>query len=374
MTDAARFDASEILDGIRQWVEIESPTSNADAVNAMVGKVEADFTALGARTERVPGSDGFADCLRVRSPWGGDGPGILILGHLDTVHEMGTLESMPFRIEGDIAYGPGIYDMKGGGYLAYHAYRQLAALGRETPLPVTFFFNSEEEMSSPISRPHIEAEAKKARYVLVAEPAYEGRVITARKGTARFNVTVNGRASHSGSKHQEGRSAIKELARQILVLEDMTDYERNLTVNVGVISGGTRPNVVAAEANAFVDMRVPSRAVADEAIPKVLALQPVDPDVTISVDGGAKRPPFERTAKTMALFEQARGLAAEIGFELVDTTGGGASDGNFTAPIAATLDGLGVMGKGAHTDFEQIQISSLEPRSRLLFRLMETLE
>jgi glutamate carboxypeptidase len=374
MNDTARFDAREILDGIRQWVEIESPTSNADAVNAMVGKVEADFAALGAHTRRVPGSDGFGDCLRVRSPWGGDGPGILILAHLDTVHEMGTLESMPFRVEGDIAYGPGIYDMKGGGYLAYHAYRQFSLLGRETPLPVTFFFNSEEEMSSPISRPHIEAEAKKSRHVLVAEPAYEGRVITARKGTARFNITVNGRASHSGSKHKEGRSAIKELARQILVLEDMTDYERDLTVNVGVISGGTRPNVVAAEASAVVDMRVPSRQVADEAIPKVLGLKPFDPDVSISVDGGAKRPPFERTEKTMALFEHAKGLAAEIGFELTTTTGGGASDGNFTAPIVPTLDGLGVMGKGAHTDFEQIEISSLEPRSRLLFRLMETLE
>ena len=373
MTDAGQFDTREILNGIQSWVEIESPTNDADAVNRMVSKVEADFAGLGATTVRIPGSNGYGDCLKVRSPWGGDDPGILVLGHLDTVHPLGTITAMPFRVAGDTAFGPGIYDMKGGAYLAFYAFGQLRRLGRETPLPVTFFFNSEEEVSSPISRPLIEAEAGRARYVLVAEPAYEGRVVTARKGTARFNVMVHGRASHSGSRHQEGRSAIRELARQILVLEDMTDYARGLTVNVGTITGGTRANVVPAEAHAYVDMRVPSRQIAEKAIARVLALEPFDKEVTLTIDGGAMRPPFEKLPATVALFEHARELAAEIGFDLEDHTAGGASDGNFTAPMTPTLDGLGVLGKGAHTDFEQIEVPSLEPRARLLFRLLETL-
>jgi glutamate carboxypeptidase len=374
MTDAPAMNTGEILDGIRQWVEIESPTDDAQAVNRMMSRVQADYEALGAKTERIAGTKGFGDCLRVRSPWGGDGPGILVLNHLDTVHPLGTLAGMPFKVDGDHAYGPGIFDMKGGAFLGFHAFRSFVRAGRETPLPITFLYNSEEEVSSPISRPIIEEAARQARYVLVAEPSLDlEKVVTSRKGTARFNVTITGRAAHSGSKHAEGRSAIKELARQILVLEDMTDYERNLTLNVGTISGGTRANVVPSEAHAFVDMRVPTRAIADEAIAKVLALKAFDPDVTVDVDGGAKRPPFERTEKSANLFETARNLAGEIGFNLGEMMAGGASDGNFTAPIVPTLDGLGVVGEGAHTDWERIHVPQLEKRATLMFRLLETL-
>jgi glutamate carboxypeptidase len=210
--------------------------------------------------------------------------------------------------------------------------------------------------------------------VLVTEPAREGgRIVTARKGTARFDLKITGRAAHSGARHEDGRSALKELARQILDLEAMTDYATGVTVNVGLASGGTRANVVAEEATAEIDMRVPNPEIGDAAVARVLAIRPYDPDCRLTITGGMNRPGYEKDAHIAALFEHARGLAAEIGFELRDLKTGGGSDGNFTAAIAPTLDGLGVDGKGGHTLHEQIYVSSLVPRATLLLRLMETL-
>lgn len=375
MTASLPIEQGEILEGIRGWVEIETPTREPETVNRLSAEVERAYAALGATTERIPGRDGFADHLKIRMPWGGDGPGLLVLCHLDTVHPTGTLAgSLPFRIEGDRAYGPGIYDMKGGGYIAYYALRRLRDAGRETPLPVTLMYTSDEELGSPTSRPHIEAAAKDARYVLLPEPAREGgRVVTARKGTARFDIRVTGRPAHAGSKHAEGRSAIKELARHILALEAMTDYESGLTVNVGVVAGGTRPNVIPETATAEVDLRLPTPEIGEKAISEVLALKPYDPDIWIEVSGGEERPPYERLAHNVALFERAKALAAEIGFGLEDMATGGGSDGNFTAATVPTLDGLGVDGAGAHTLEEHLLVSSLVPRTKLLLRLMETL-
>ncbi len=369
------FDAAEILDGIRTWVEAETPTDDPAAVNRLMERVADEYGALGARVDRIHGRDVFGDHLRVRSAWGGeDEPGVLVLCHLDTVHPTGSLARHPFRVEGDSAYGPGIYDMKGGAYLAFHAYRHLARAGRESPLPIRLLYVSDEEVGSPTSRALIVEEARRARYVLVTEPARDGgKVVTARKGTARFKLTFRGRPAHSGSRHQDGRSAIRELARQVLVLEDMTDYGRGLTVNVGVVRGGTRQNVVPAEAEALVDMRLPTIALGEEALARVRALGPFDPDVRIAFEGGLNRPPFERTPATAELFEHARRLAAEFGLDLQDTATGGGSDGNFTAPIAPTLDGLGVDGGGALTDEERLYISSLAPRTALMLRLFETL-
>jgi glutamate carboxypeptidase len=374
MTAEARFETAEILEGLRPWVEIESPSSDPQAVNRMMSRVQSEFAAAGAITDRIPGQPGFGDCLKVRSPWGGDAPGILVLGHLDTVHPIGMLERLPFRIEGDKAYGPGIYDMKSGAYIAFHAYRELRRLGRTTPLPITFFFNPDEEVSSVTSRPLIEAEARKNKYVLIAEPSTQlEKVVISRKGTARFNVAFRGVAAHSGANHRDGHSAVKEMARQILLLESMTDYDLDLTVNVGVVSGGTRANVVPEEARMLVDMRVPTKAIADEYIAKVRNLRAQDADVTITVEGGAMRPPFETTPETLALAERIRTLAGEIGFALDPGKGGGASDGNFTAPFVATVDGLGIVGEGAHTDHEHIDLTSVAPRAKLMYRLLETL-
>lgn len=369
------FDTAEILQGIREWVEIETPTDDAAAVNRLMDLVSEQYRALGAETRRIPGEDGFGDHLEVRSPWGGDGPCLLVLSHLDTVHPMGSLASMPFRVEGDSAYGPGIYDMKGGAHLGFAAFRALVRDGRETPLPLRFLYTSEEEVGSPVSRRHIEAAARGAKYVIVTEPARDGgRIVTNRKGTARFELRVRGRASHSGGYHQLGRSAIRELARQILDLEAMTDYETGLTVNVGVVAGGTRPNVVPEHAHALIDMRVPSREVADAAIAKVRGLKPYDPDIVLTVDGELERPPYAGDMSDTPIFHHAAAVARDIGFELAGTYSGGGSDGNFTAAMGIpTLDGIGVDGKGAHTSEEQLYVSSLAPRAIFVRRLLETL-
>ena len=191
-TNAPTLDAEEILSGIRAWVEIESPTTDAAAVNRCADRVQQDYAAIGAHVERIPGRDGFGDHLLVTSPWGGEEPGILVLSHLDTVHAIGTLaEKLPFRVKGDVAYGPGIYDMKGGTHLAFAAMRHLRRLGRTTKLPIRHLLVSEEEVGSPTSREIIVREARRARYVLVTEPAREGgKVVTARKGTARFALRI----------------------------------------------------------------------------------------------------------------------------------------------------------------------------------------
>ncbi len=324
--------------------------------------------------ERVAGHSGCGDHILARSSWGKDTPGILVLSHLDTVHPMGFIERLPFRVEGDSAFGPGIYDMKGGAYLAYHAFRQLCGDDERSPLGVTQLYVSDEEIGSPTSRALIEAEGRKAKYVLVTEPARDGgKIVTGRKGVARFEIFVHGVPAHAGSRPEDGRSAIRELANVIQTLEGLTDIKRGVTVNVGVVRGGTRPNVVAEEAYAEVDMRVRTIADADEFVPKILNLKSRTEGVSVKVVGELNRPPYEKGNAGAALFEHAKTLAAEIGFDLVDTFTGGGSDGNFTAPHTATLDGLGVDGQGAHTHYEQMYISSIEPRVRLLHRLYQTL-
>ena len=368
------FDATAILDGIRRWVEIETPTEAPEQVNRLADMVADGYRDLPATIERIAGHCGCGDHLVARSSWGQDAPGILILSHLDTVHPMGFIERLPFRIEGDSAFGPGIYDMKGGAYLAYHAFRQLCADAVRSPLGVTQLYVSDEEIGSPTSRALIEAEGRKAKYVLVTEPARDGgKIVTGRKGVARFEVFVKGVPAHAGTRPGDGRSAIRELGNIIQTLEAMNDLQRGVTVNVGVVRGGTRPNVIAEEAYAEVDMRVPTVADADELVPKILNLKSRSEGVSVRVTGELNRPPYEKGNAGAALFEHARTLAAEIGFDLQDTLTGGGSDGNFTAPHTATLDGFGVDGKGAHTHYEQMYISSIEPRARLLHRLYQTL-
>ncbi|MFY9951792.1 M20 family metallopeptidase [Bradyrhizobium sp.] len=370
----ASFDPKAILDGIRRWVEIETPTEAPRQVNKLADLVADGYRDLPANMERIAGRDGCGDHLVARSSWGRDKPGILVLSHLDTVHPLGFIERLPFKVEGDSAFGPGIYDMKGGAYLAYHAFRQLCAMPARTPLGVTQLYVSDEEIGSPTSRALIEAEGRKAKYVLVTEPARDGgKIVTGRKGVARFEIFINGVPAHAGTRPGDGRSAIRELGNIIQTLEAMNDPKRGVTVNVGVVRGGTKPNVIPEEAYAAVDMRVPTLMDADELVPKILDLKSRTEGVSIRVGGELNRPPYEKSNAGAALYEHAKTLAAEIGFDLVDTRSGGGSDGNFTAPYTATLDGLGVDGQGAHTHYEQMYISSIEPRARLLYRLYQTL-
>ena len=374
LTTANPFDANAILDGIRRWVEIETPTEAPGQVNRLADLVADGYRDLPVAVERIAGNSGCGDHLVVRSSWGQDEPGILVLSHLDTVHPIGFIERLPFRVDGDSAFGPGIYDMKGGAYLAYHAFRQLCADGERPPLGVTQLYVSDEEIGSPTSRALIEAEGRRAKYVLVTEPARDGgKIVTGRKGVARFDVFIKGVPAHAGTRPRDGRSAIRELANVIQTLEAMNDPKRGVSVNVGVVRGGTRPNVIAEEAYAEVDLRVPTTADADELVPRILNLKSQTEGVSVEVTGELNRPPYEKGNAGAALYEHARTLAAEIGFDLVDTFTGGGSDGNFTAPHTATLDGLGVDGQGAHTHFEQMYISSIEPRTRLLYRLYQTL-
>ena len=371
------LDAEEILDGILEWVDIESPSNDAAAVNRMADRVEGDQRGIGMRTERIPGRDGYGDVLIARSDPDDERPGILVLSHLDTVHPIGTLTGRrPVERDGDVVFGPGIYDMKGGAYVAFHAMRHLARMGMSPSLPVTFLYAPEEEVGSHTSREHIERLALASKYVLVTEPARDGgKVVTARKGSGDFEVVAHGRPAHAGARHRDGRNAIREMAHQVLLLESMTDYEREITVSVGVIEGGTFPNVVPAECRVQVDLRVPDAAGAEEMCARIRGLTPLGPDTGIEVRGGMNRPGYRKDEGITALFEHTRALAAELGFELEDTGSGGVSDGNFSAALGIpTLDGLGVDGQGAHTDDEQLYYSSLVPRTALWVRLLTTLK
>lgn len=383
MTDSTRsniptFDGEEILAGIRRWVEIETPSHDGVAVNRLVDVVQSDLTRIGAHTQRTPGRDGFGDILEARAPWGDeDEPGILILGHLDTVHPIGALATTHvFRREGDTVYGPGIYDMKAGSYLACYALQHFVREGRRTTLPVRVLYVPEEEVGSPTSRAAIEAAARKSKYVLVMEPARDGgKCVTARKGWGRFDMTITGRASHAGSRPQDGRSALRELARQILDLESISDPAVGISIVVGMAQGGSAPNVVPALATATIDLRVPPGIDADAVVQRVLQRPAFDPDCRVEASGGINRPAYGKNEGITALFEHARACAAEIGFVLEDTPlTGGVSDGNFPAALGIpTLDGLGADGRGAHALDEQISFASLVPRAQLLVRMLETL-
>lgn len=372
------IDQEEIVDGILEWVEMETPTYDAVRLNKLADKIQTQWEGAGCGVERVAGTDGFGDHLIVRTPdWTEEGPSILVLSHMDTVHPVGTKDdSNRIRREGDSLYGPGIYDMKAGAYLPYYAYRHLRRMGAGTALPVTFLFVSEEEVGSPTSRAVIEAEAKKAKYVLVTEPARDGgKLVTARKGVGRFEMTITGVPAHSGAKHEDGRSAVKELAHHILEIEGFTDYARGVTTNVGLVSAGTGVNVVPRVAKAEIDLRVVTAADGEELSARILDRRPRDPDVTIEITGGMNRPPYELNDANWGLFELAKDLVAETGLVLESTelTGGG-SDGNFTSSVGVpTLDGLGADGEGAHTLNEQVYISSLVPRAKMWVRLLEGL-
>jgi glutamate carboxypeptidase len=264
--------------------------------------------------------------------------------------------------------------MKASLVLAEFALEAIQAIEGEPRRPVVLLFTSDEEIGSPTSRALIESEGRKAKYVLVTEPARDGgKIVTGRKGVGRFEVFIKGVPSHAGTRPEDGRSAIRELGNVIQALEAMNDLKRGVTVNVGVVRGGTKPNVIAEEAYAEVDMRVPTMSDSDELTAKILNLKSRTEGVSVKVVGELNRPPYEKGNAGAALYEHAKTIAAEIGFDLVDTHTGGGSDGNFTAPHTATLDGLGVDGKGAHTHYEQMYISSIEPRARLLYRLYQTL-
>lgn len=373
---ALPFDTDGMLAGLERWVRAESPTYDAGAVSRMVGLAGEDLAALGAETERLPGPDGLGDCVRATLPHPRRGePGVLVLAHLDTVHPVGTLETLPFRRDGEVCYGPGIVDMKGGTFAAVEAAKQLLAAGLETPLPISFLFTSDEEIGSPGTRGLIEAEARRHRHVLVPEPSrIDGTCVTGRYAIARFNLEAKGRPSHAGAALKEGRSAIRIMADHIQTIDAMTTDD--CTFSVGVVHGGQWVNCVATTCTGQALSMAKRQPDLDRGVERLLALTDFDADGTgFKVELGVVRPVWEPDAGTMALYEQAKVIASTLGFELGHQSAGGGSDGNFTGALGIpTLDGLGVCGEGIHTLEERVHVASLPRSGRMLAGLMLTLD
>lgn len=368
------FDIEAMLLRLRPWVECESPTFDAIAVERMIGLVARDLALIGAEIERLPGRMGYAGAARARLAHRRRGePGILIMGHLDTVHPISTLQTLAWRREDGRCYGPGVLDMKGGNCIAVEALARLAAAGIETPLPVTYLLTGDEEVGTPSSRDIVEAEAARNKYVLVPEPARQsGAVVSGRYAIARFNLETRGRPSHAGSRLSEGRSAIREMARRVVEIEAMTSED--CTFSVGVIHGGQWVNCVSSNCMAEALSMAKRQGDLDDGVARMLALSETGGEIEFRVSRGVTRPVWEADAGTLALLGLAKRLARDIGFELLDEAAGGGSDGNFTGAMGIpTLDGLGAHGDGAHTLNEHIFEESLVERGRLFAGMLATL-
>jgi glutamate carboxypeptidase len=368
----------QIVATIRDLVEIESPSDNKAAVNRIAEAVAKKFSQLGGEVRFHQAKD-LGNHLQVDFPGKRAAQPLLLLGHYDTVYPLGTLTTMPCQVVGDKLTGPGVLDMKSGIALMLHALAALQDWHTEEwhgilPRPVTVLLVSDEEVGSDSSRSITESLAKKAAAVLVLEPSYgsQGAVKTARKGVGDYLVKVTGKASHAGLDFQKGVNAIRELAGQIEKISGFTELKKGLTVNVGVVSGGSRTNVVPAEATAQVDVRIARMKDAAGIDKKMRSLRPINRKCKIEITGGINRPPMERTAGVAALYAQAKAIARELGWNLGEAAVGGGSDGNFTAALGIpTLDGLGAIGDGAHAPHEHILISELPRRAALIAALIE---
>ena len=374
----ARRKQPELLDFLQKLVRAESPTGDKAAVNACGALVAERVKELSGRV-KLHRQRSYGDILEARF---GPKPReagkevdrttdrVLLLGHLDTVWPLGTLQSMPCRVRDGRLWGPGTLDMKAGVAMALTAIEMLGEAGllnRE----IVLLLNSDDEVGSPVSRPITEKIAAKCSAVYVLEPAQGLAYKTARKGNGVWRIEVTGVASHSGVDFEKGASAIRELARLVEEVSGWTDLKRGLTVNVGVLSGGTKSNVVAAEAWAEVDVRIVRKTDGARIERKFAALKTTDKRCSLAVSGGLNRPPMERTRGTVKLFKQARTLAAELGFVLEEASTGGASDGNLTSALGIpTLDGMGAVGEGAHARHESIAIAELASRTALLAGLL----
>ena len=363
-----------MLDLLAILVRAESPTGNKSAVDACVALVEHKCAEIGGRTKRYRNKK-YGDLLLAKfGPPARGGKPLMLLGHLDTVWPVGSLRDMPFEVRDGRAWGPGVLDMKAGIAMALTALEILGAKDLFSR-PVVLLLNSEEETGSEVSRPVTEKIAGGSESVFVLEPAQglDGAYKTARKGVGSFRLHVQGVAAHSGIDFESGHSAINEMARLIFQVSRFTDIERGITVNVGVVGGGTRSNVVAAEAWAEVDIRIARRSDSAKIERRFRSLRTTDKRCLLTVEGGLNRPPMQRNAGTVKLFRQAQGLAAKMGIALQEAATGGGSDGNFTSALGVpTLDGMGAVGEGAHAAHESILLEHLAPRTALLGAMIAT--
>ncbi len=362
---------SEMIDAIREIVEIESPSYDVERSKTVVRWIEneARKAGLDLDIERVAAED-FGEHLVIRA-FPGDAKPYLLLGHSDTVHPVGANEQNPTRIEGDKFYGCGIFDMKSGIVLMLEALRYFAETGQRPSRPITIFLSCDEEVGSYSGRPVLEKEAANAEACLVFEPSAAGRVKTGRKGTGMYVVKAIGVPAHAGLDPEKGASAILELSRQIERLNSFNDLEAGTTVNVCTARGGTTTNVIPEHAECTVDVRFSSMAEAARMDAAIKALRPFDERVSVTVLGDVNRPPMERTDAVVALYEKARAVAASFDYDLGETQVGGASDGNFVGALGVpVLDGLGITGDGAHTLHEHILVSDIANRAALITKLV----
>ena len=372
LLQAAQKDQSELLHFLRQMVEIESPSDDKAGVNRCVAFVAERCQALGGKV-RLHRQKHFGDLLEAHfGPAKSKQKPVLLLGHLDTVWPLGTLKGMPFRIAEDRVWGPGVLDMKAGVAMAIAA---IAILQKQEKLtrPIVMLLNSDEEVGSTVSRPVTEKLAQQCEAVYVLEPAQglEGAYKTARKGVGNYSVRVQGVAAHSGVDFERGHSAIVELARLVERITGFTELDRGITVNVGTIQGGTRSNVIAAEAQAEVDVRIARAKDAARIERHFRSLRVFDNKCSLHVEGGLNRPPMERTRGTVALYKRSAAYARELGFELLEASTGGGSDGNFTSALGVpTLDGMGAVGEGAHATHESLLLEHMAPRTALLAAML----
>jgi glutamate carboxypeptidase len=358
---------------LRELVLQESPSEERAAVNAAMAIAERLASGIGGRAKWNKQRE-FGDVVELRfGPVRSARKPVILLGHLDTVWPIGTLKNMPWREEKGRYWGPGVLDMKAGVVMALAAVSTVKEL--KLARPVTLLLNSEEEVGSPVSRRITERLAREAAAVFVLEPAQGLAYKTARKGVGHYYVHVTGVGAHAGVDFEKGHSAVLELAKQVQTISNFTDPRRKLTVNCGVFAGGTRSNVVASEAHAEVDVRISKARDAAHVEKLFRGLKASDPHCKLTVTGGINRPPMERKAGTIALFKQARALAAELGFELEEAATGGGSDGNFTAALGMpTLDGMGAVGEGAHAAHESVVIEHLVPRTALLAAMIASVD
>jgi glutamate carboxypeptidase len=362
-----------IHDTLRDLVQQESPSEDRQAVNAAMALAERWAREQGARAKHHRQSQ-FGDVLELRfGPTRSPHKPVLLLGHLDTVWPIGTLAKMPWREADGRYWGPGVLDMKAGVVMALAALSTLREM--KSARPATLLLNSDEEVGSPISRAITERLASESSTVLVLEPAQGLAYKTARKGVGNYHVQVTGVGAHSGVDFERGHSAVLELAKLVQTISNFTNLSRKLTVNCGVIAGGTRSNVVASSAYAEVDVRIAKASDAKYVEKLFRGLKVSDPKCKLTITGGINRPPMERKAGSIALFKKARGLAAELGFVLEEAATGGGSDGNFTAALGIpTLDGMGAVGEGAHAAHESVVIEHLVPRTALLAAMIAGVE
>lgn len=372
LLDALRAREEQMSELLERLVLAESPSLEPDAQNAAFAILADAFTGLGFDVTRVAGGASGDHLHAASSDADPDAAYQLLVGHLDTVWPRGTVDEMPTRVSGDRLSGPGAYDMKGGLVQMIFALGALRDAGVRPPLRPVAFINSDEEIGSGDSGPHIQRLAEGAARAFVLEPSFgpTGKLKTARKGVGRFTLRIRGRASHAGLSPEEGISAILEASHQIQRLFALNDHERGVTVNVGTIDGGLHPNVIAPEVSAVIDARVPTARDAAAVEQAIRGLTPVQDGVLLEVEGGFGRPPLEPTARNRALWRAAEAAAQTLGMEIDEAAVGGASDGNTTSRYTATLDGLGPVGDGAHAPHEYVVVSQMPERAALLAVLL----